>query len=91
MIEYGPECRAVCDPLAEYGPPRGISPERIIATRRVIDALVAMLPPIGSVFPVDERKRWLEAMAAALILGHGFDTKITITVVNDADLCKSTD
>lgn len=57
-----------------------VSPERRECTRKMIDALVDMLPPPDSVWPVDERKRWLDAMAAVLILSYGLDCDVRTTI-----------
>lgn len=60
-----------------------MTPDRAATTRKVINALIDMLPPTGSVFPVAERKRWLDAMAAALVLGYQQDADVHTTIKGD--------
>lgn len=61
-----------------------MTPERARVGRKAIDALMEMLPPPDTVFPVEERKRWLDAVAATLRLIYGTDGEIKTTIVEDA-------
>lgn len=60
-----------------------MTPERARVGRKAIDALMEMLPPPGAVFPVEERKRWLDAMGATLRLIYGTEGEIRTTVDRD--------
>jgi len=60
-----------------------MTPERMAVGRKAIDALIEMLPPTGSAFPIKARKRWLDAMAATLILVYGVDGEIVTKIDGD--------
>lgn len=63
-----------------------MTPERARVGRKAIDALMEMLPPPDTVFSVEERKRWLDAMAATLLLIYGTEGEIRTTIVSE-DIC----
>ena len=60
-----------------------MTPERAKVGRKAVDALIEMLPPSGSVFPIEERKRWLDAMGATLRLIYGTEGEITTKIDGD--------
>lgn len=55
-----------------------LDPKRVAVGHRVVVELFGMLPPLGSDFPVDEREKWLRAVAAVLVLTHGLEDNIRI-------------
>lgn len=68
-----------------------MTPEQARVGRKAVDALIEMLPPSGSVFPVEERKQWLDAMAATLRLIYGTEGEIKTTVDGDEVHVKAID
>ena len=61
-----------------------MTPERTSAGRKAVAALIEMLPPPGAVFPIEERKRWLGAMGATLVLIYGGDREIRTQIEDDS-------
>lgn len=60
-----------------------VSPERAKVGLKAVHALIEMLPPTGAVFPLEERKRWLDAMGATLVLIYGLDGEVRTTIEGD--------